>query len=436
MKQLITPVLALFAFNVQAVTVELSADKDNTLYETANGDLSNGSGDYFFVGRSNQNVGFSIKRGLLHFDISSIPQGSSITDVTLEVTSNPGNGATTITLHKVTTDWGEGTSDAPGQEGGGAAATSGDATWTMNFFNSSSWSNVGGDFESSPLATAQVPSNPGTFAISSEGLTAQVQSWVNNSANNFGFILLGDETTSETATQFSSRENSSGQPKLIIDYLPPIQAQVQLEPSKDNTLFETDTGSTSNGAGDRLFIGKTGGSAQFKLRRAVMEFDLSSIHPEATMGSSSLQVNTTNAAPGGVGFTANLQLLLSEWGEGTSNGSGSGASATTGDATWLHTFHDTSTWNNAGGDFSNTVSSSASFGTSFNEVVTFNSTTDMVADLQLWLDNDTMNHGWVILGDELTNQNARGISSREGNNPPILTINYSLPDLIFEDGFE
>lgn len=435
MKIIMMTLFALFTLNVHSATVELSAEKDNTLYESGSGNLSNGSGDFIFMGRTGQSSGESIRRALLMFDLSSVPSGAVINDVTLQLTGSQGNTPTNINLHALTNDWGEGNSDASGGEGGGAAASAGDATWTQNFFGTSSWLSAGGDFDAIPLTSAPI-STLGTVSINDQELTSQVQQWLDSPASNFGLILVGDETASSTSVRFNSRENSSGQPKLIIDYDVMIQDQVQLQPIKDNTLYETDTGNTSNGAGDRLFIGKTGGSAQFKLRRAVLEFDLSSIHPDATIDSASLQVNTTNSAPGAVAFTANLQLLLSEWGEGSSNGSGNGSSASTGDATWLHTFYDTNTWINAGGDFSKTVSSTASFGTSSNEMVTFNSTTDMVADLQLWLNDDTMNHGWIILGDELTDQNARGISSREGFNPPVLTIDYSIPDLIFKDGFE
>ena len=62
-------------------TVVLSASKDNTLYESATGALSNGSGDSFFAGTTGTDL---IRRGLLAFDIASaIPAGSVITNVEL-----------------------------------------------------------------------------------------------------------------------------------------------------------------------------------------------------------------------------------------------------------------------------------------------------------------------------------------------------------------
>jgi hypothetical protein len=203
-------------------------------------------------------------------------------------------------------------------------------------------------------------------------------------------------------------------------------------------LYETDTGSSSNGVGNRLFIGKTGEMAQFKKRRAVLQFDLSAIPPNSIINSVSLAVTVSNSPGDAFGFTANLHLLLAAWGEGTSNGSGNGGPATINDATWIHRFFDQSNWNTAGGDFFASSSSSAVFTASDNETVTFNSSAALVADVQLWLDTPAMNFGWVLLGDEISNQNARGLNSRESsNNNPTLMIDFTPPpDLIFASGFE
>lgn len=436
MKTITFTLLTFVMFNADAITVEIFADKDNTLYETAAGDLSNGAGEYFFAGRTNQTVGQSIRRGLLHFDLASLPAGAVINDVTLELNTTLSNNLpTTVSLHDLTSSWGGGTSDAPGGEGSGTTATTGDATWTQNFFGSSSWLAPGGDYNIISLASASVTS-VGAVTFNHPSLTTQVQNWLTTPVTNRGLIVIGDENTSSTAVRFNSRENAAGQPKLIIDYDLTIAVQAEFNPVKDNTLYETDTGNTSNGVGDRLFIGKTGASAGFKKRRAVLEFDLSSIPSVATIDSVQLDLQVTNTAPGAISFDADLYLLLDEWGEGTSIGSGNGDSATTNDATWLHNFFNTSTWNNEGGDFVLLESGSTSVGTSNGETISFASTGDMVADVQLWVQNESMNHGWIILGDELTDQNARGLSSREGLNPPVLTVDYTVPDLIFENGFE
>ena len=56
----------------------------------------------------------------------------------------------------------------------------------------------------------------------------------------------------------------------------------------------------------------------------------------------------------------------------------------------------------------------------------FASTTQMVADVQGWLDNPATNSGWVLVGDE-TQQNSRRFDTRENPVPefrPQLLIEY------------
>ena len=74
----------LFAFvpAALAAVVTLAPSKDNTLYQNATGSLSNGAGQYFFVGRSDVIGGGVIHRGVIAFDVAaSIPSGAVITRV-------------------------------------------------------------------------------------------------------------------------------------------------------------------------------------------------------------------------------------------------------------------------------------------------------------------------------------------------------------------
>src|SRR6266498_3799000 len=66
-----------------ADTVTLGTSKDNTLYQSATGSLSNGAGSYFFVGRTDA---AQIRRGVIAFNVAgSIPAGSTITSVMLKI---------------------------------------------------------------------------------------------------------------------------------------------------------------------------------------------------------------------------------------------------------------------------------------------------------------------------------------------------------------
>lgn len=54
-----------------ADTVMLEPTKDNTLYESTEGNLSNGEGLFFFAGRNGPGGGSVILRSLLAFDVDA-----------------------------------------------------------------------------------------------------------------------------------------------------------------------------------------------------------------------------------------------------------------------------------------------------------------------------------------------------------------------------
>ena len=58
----------------------ITPDRDATLYADAAGTLANGSGTAMFVGTTNS---AAKRRGLVHFDLSAIPAGSSLRARTL-----------------------------------------------------------------------------------------------------------------------------------------------------------------------------------------------------------------------------------------------------------------------------------------------------------------------------------------------------------------
>ena len=195
--------------------VSLDASKDNAIYAD-NTNNSNGAGDFFFAGR---NGGNSSRRGLISFDLSSIPSNAVIDSVTLNlVVSQASSGvAADIGLHRLISDWGESTSDAPGGEGGGTSAASGDATWDFAFFDNTAWTTPGGDFLGNASATTVVDVN-GSYSWSSPGLIADVESWLANPTSNFGWIIIGDETAASTSKRFNSRSNGSNNPGLVIEF--------------------------------------------------------------------------------------------------------------------------------------------------------------------------------------------------------------------------
>lgn len=211
--------------------VVITPTKDNTLFESASSSqLSDGAGETMFVGRLGDKGQGLIRRGLLAFDLAGrIPLSSTIVSVTLQLQLvKASSGATSITLHKVNAAWGEGTSST--STGGGAPATVGDATWVHTFYDNKFWTQAGGDFAATALATTSA-SGAGTYTWgSTPALVADVQEWVNNPANNFGWLVRGDETTMQTAKQFGTRENAlpANRPQLTIVYQAPGGAAQQL----------------------------------------------------------------------------------------------------------------------------------------------------------------------------------------------------------------
>lgn len=204
--------------SVFAETVLLEPTQDNTLYQSEMGALSNGKGEFLFAGRTES---FGLRRAVLAFkDLDSIPAGATVQSVRLHLfMSKEDSPETTVRVFRLTADWGEGTSDANGPEGGGIAATTGDATWDHRFFDNMLWSNPGGDFAGAPSAQIAIDKFGDYTVESTSALVADVQSWLDNPAGNFGWILLAAEDV-KSARRFNSRENGNPdrRPMLEIEY--------------------------------------------------------------------------------------------------------------------------------------------------------------------------------------------------------------------------
>ncbi|MBT8047082.1 MAG: DNRLRE domain-containing protein [Xanthomonadales bacterium] len=212
-------VCCLLAAPVSAETVVIDASQDNTLYESSQGALSNGAGDYLFAGRT---LNQGLRRAVIAFkDLGEIPEGATIQSVRIHLWQSRENAAaTTLSVHRLDSDWGEGTSNASGQEGAGAAATAGDATWNHRFFDNLTWNNPGGDFSATASAQITVDNNGAYMIESTQALVADVQGWLDDPNSNFGWILLADEGAT-SARRFNSRENpmQEQRPMLEVEYL-------------------------------------------------------------------------------------------------------------------------------------------------------------------------------------------------------------------------
>jgi hypothetical protein len=231
MIRILSPVAALLCAAAvfaqsQTQTLQLTATQDNTLYEDPAGLLSNGAGQYLFVGTNATGVA---RRALLRFDISGIPAKSRVVDVQLDLVSSRSTDIAPMqaTLHRVTTPWGEGTSIGAGGEGGGGPATAGDATWTHGIRPTTPWTNLGGDFAAEVSSEATMPViGPVSFQKTIR-LIADVQDWLDGRLPNHGWIVLGDESGPGTARRLDSRQNTSPTgvvPRLRVTFAAPGNA--------------------------------------------------------------------------------------------------------------------------------------------------------------------------------------------------------------------
>lgn len=200
-----------------------------------------------------------------------------------------------------------------------------------------------------------------------------------------------------------------------------------LQPSKDNTLIESETGSLSSGKGPTIFVGRTG-QAEGSIRRGLIAFDFASAIPaHSRITSVKLTLNLTLSAGGGQPARVTLHRLLKDWGEGESTAMGGrGAQAAKGDASWIYSVYDTEKWAHAGGDYitkSSGVQTVSDVGT-----YTWGSTPQMVADVQSWVDKRKGNFGWLLVGDEIRGATAKVFHSRDSSDEqarPKLIVTFA-----------
>lgn len=206
---------------------------------------------------------------------------------------------------------------------------------------------------------------------------------------------------------------------------PALADSVTLISDKDNTLYESTTGGTSNGAGVVMFAGRNTAPSN-SIRRALLSFNVGSMIPAgSTILSATLTLNQDSSNPEDA--VVSMHRVGEDWGEGTSTGAGSGGPATTGDATWFHRHFNTVNWTTRGGTF--TAASSASTLVQGNGMYSWTSP-QLAADVQSFLDNPMGNFGWLLRGDETLPGRAKRFSTREevtAELRPALRIEYVVP---------
>jgi hypothetical protein len=212
---------------------------------------------------------------------------------------------------------------------------------------------------------------------------------------------------------------------LAVAAAPVAADQVVLTSVADNTLIEDPTGAYSCGAAQYFFAGRVGVNGGSTLRRGAIRFNFSAIPPGSTVTSVSLKLYCS-AAGTNTAQTIMLKKMNASWGEGPSVAfGGGGAPSAANDVTWVHRFYPSTPWSTVGGQFSSTVSASRSV--SGQGTYTWNSTAQLVADVQGWVNSPTTNFGWLVQGNEVTLQSVKRFDSREAGaaTRPQLTVVYT-----------
>jgi hypothetical protein len=197
--------------------------------------------------------------------------------------------------------------------------------------------------------------------------------------------------------------------------------------STGDTTIRPDQPTDNFGAFNRIWVGGSQHTSN-RPRRALLEFNFSTIPVGATINSVTLDMTVTDTH----NITSNFQLFRSrvDWGEGTKTGKGGGA-ATAGEASWTNRLTGTAAWGAAGGqsgvDYEAAASASLSLGTSTGRFTW--SGAGLANDVRYWLANPTLNFGWFLISaGENTSQSVVRFATREDGttaNRPTLTVDYT-----------
>lgn len=213
-------------------------------------------------------------------------------------------------------------------------------------------------------------------------------------------------------------------------------ASIDLYAVADTTLIQLEP---TNNMGAQPHI-NAGTTLNGNTNRALFRFSIAGQIPAGSKIRSATVTLVVVGFPVDEPAESNFQLhkLLKPWGEGAkfnTNNIGRGVPATADEATWVHRFAETTnTWAIPGGASSLDYAAIPS-GEQFvygPNVYYFNSTSNLVEDVQAWLDRPEENFGWLLkTQDETVHTTARRFGSRENAfNEPTLTIDYLPPPQI------
>jgi hypothetical protein len=248
-----------------------SEGKDAVIWNNgSNINFGNALNNNIYTWTNNGSLG--LKRALIEFDLSQIPENAVITSALMSLYYNPVDGTESYDyqygdnaffIQKVTSSWSE---------------------------NAVKWNNQ--PTYTSENNVALPASSSGTQDYLDMDVTDLVIDMLDNS--NYGFIMkMQDEQNPYRGLLFASSDhpNAALHPKLVITYIEDNNDCITLKPGaegKDAAVWNN--GQTNNGDRESLNIYTWTNSGYLGVKRAFLEFDLSEVPEDATISSASMSL--------------------------------------------------------------------------------------------------------------------------------------------------
>lgn len=282
------------------------------------------------------------RRGLIHFDLSAIASGSRVVNARLILHTLTNNPQGTIGIHAVTTDWAE---------------------------TGATWNTIADSFD--PQIMASIPPQASADTAVTVNITALAQSWINDSANNHGLMLIDNSNTLDS--RYGSRNNSTSAEIPVLEVtvadaeVSPIAIDVTgtLDSGASRTLSRTAVTAYQPASLIVLQPGASAGMDSYlyewkptwnhgvsndiwaderfadSTAHGLIRFDLDAVPDGAVVSSARLELYQTNTSVDG--GPVGVYRVTGEWQEGTRSG-GVGAS------NWSQRT-ELDNWSAVGGDF-------------------------------------------------------------------------------------
>lgn len=216
-----SPYNDLFLGRLDDVQILSSALNAGSISALMGGSVRTPDADAYVYGQAPYNVNYGAStplslsyfpdvRPLMHFDVSSIPDGTVIKRAILSFhIENPLVVSLSLTarLYPLSESWVEGTQN-------GAISSSG-VSWTKRQNSPDiAWTSAGGTYAASLVATLTLPFGAAAQRYWEMDITPTVQEWVDGVRPNYGLVTL--MTLGFDSATISSRESLHQEPRLLI----------------------------------------------------------------------------------------------------------------------------------------------------------------------------------------------------------------------------